>query len=169
VPISASAIVQHLISLVKYVVLLVVMVLAFKYWTSRDLCRVATDDRGMRPAIGNTRSWLDYDANAWTESDLAVGEIAIIYREAETPKAFPFRVAAIGGDEMLVNSGQVIRNGLIESYTGAPEIKPDSSYQLPQFRVPRGYVFLLADNRQGSAAPNPFLVPVSGLLGKAKL
>ena len=167
--VSANVIVQHLMSLVKYVVLLVVMVLGFKYWTGRDFCKVASDDRGMRPAIGNTRTWLDYNRNAWTDADFAVGDVAVIYGEAgDTARAFPFRVVAAGGDQMMIDGGQVLRNGQNESYPGA-EIRPDSSYQLPLFRVPRGYVFLMADNRQGSAAPNPFLVPVSRLMGKAKL
>jgi hypothetical protein len=180
VPISASAVVQHLVALIKYAVVLVGVVLASKFLFSRDLCTVDSEDPGMRPAIGSTRTWIRYDRNAWTEADLEVGDIVVTYAErgenAQDSKGFPFRVAAVGGDWVKIESGTVVRykdandqQGRIENYPGA-ELRPYVNMKgIPRFEVPRGYVFLMNDNRVNAVAASPYLTPVSRVIGKIKL
>ena len=57
------------------------------------------------------------------------------------------RLVGVEGDWIEVKNGVVYRNGvpLIEPYENQT---PD--YTLPLFRVPRGYVFVLGDNRRNS-------------------
>ncbi|HOX06423.1 MAG TPA: S26 family signal peptidase [Planctomycetota bacterium] len=173
---SLHAVVQNLVALVKYGVLLVVIVAAFKF-LCRDMNSVASDDPGMRPAIGSTRTWLGYDREAWGESDVAVGDIVLAYAEAGSDaRAFPFRVVAVGGDWMKIDGGMAIRykdvndqQNLVENYPGA-EIRTSTSIPaVPRFQVPRGYVYLLSDNRANGLVAGPGLVPVYRLIGKAKL
>ena len=179
-PISASAVVQHLVALVKYAVVLVGVVLASKFLFNRDLCTVDSEDMSMRPAVGSTRTWLRYDRKAWTEADLEVGDIVAAYAErgenAQDSKAFPFRVVAVGGDWMKIEAGTVVRfrdandqQGRIENYSGA-ELKPYVNMKgVPRFEVPRGYVYLMNDNRVNAVAASPYLTPVSRVIGKIRL
>jgi hypothetical protein len=167
--VNFTALAHELVALVKYVVVLVAMVAGVKYWTSRDFCKVDTEDRGMRPAIGNTRIYLNYDRNAWTERDVSRGEIVVIQGKAgDREGGFPFRVVAVGGDWLEVVSGNVRVNGKDEQYDGV-DIKAVAGYTVPKTRVPRGYVFLMADNRESTAAGNPERKGVWRLMGKAQL
>jgi hypothetical protein len=141
---------------------------------------VASDDPGMRPAIGSTRTWLSYDRNAWTEADLAVGDIVTVYSEygqnGQDSRAFPFRVVAVGGDWIKIEGGSVARfqdaadkQGKPENYQGA-ELRPYPNMAVvPKFQVPRGYVYLLTDNRLNAAVGGPGLVPVSRVIGKIQI
>jgi hypothetical protein len=178
--ISASAVIQGMTALGKYVVLLVIVVLAFKFLVGWHPCRVASDDPGMRPAIGSTRTWLTYDRGAWTEPDLSLGDIVVTYMEhgqnGQDSRAFPFRVVAVGGEWMKVEGGAVVRyrdmadqQGQGESYSGA-EVRMYSTMQpIPRLLVPRGYAFFLSDNRANAVTSGPGLIPVSQVLGKVKL
>lgn len=165
--VNLTALAHDLVALVKYVVLLVAMVLVVRYWTGRDYCKVDTEDRGMRPAIGNTRIYLNYDRNAWTEPDLSRGDIVVIRTKAgDREGGFPFRVVAVGGDWVEIIGGNVKVNGQPEHYDGV-DLKSAFGHTLARTKVPRGHVFLLADNREATAAGNPEMVSVWRLMGKA--
>ncbi len=173
-----SAVVQNLMALIKYAVVLIAVVLVSKFFFNRDMCKVDAQDPGMRPAIGSTRTWLDCDSNAWAEPEL--GDIVTVYRESgstsQDSKAFPFRAVAVGGDWMLVDGGSVTRyrdrsdrEGQGENYPGATVRPSGSMPPMPRTMVPRGYVYLLSDNRQDEVVGGPGLIPVSQILAKVRL
>lgn len=175
-PISTQAVIQRFMALVKYGVLLLLMVLGFKFWVANDLCHVDSEDRGMRPAIGNTRTWLTYDHSAWTEADLALSDVGVVYRDGvASPRGYPARVVATSGEWISVDMGHVIRypgadstEKKVEEYTGA-ELKVDGSLVIPRIKIPRGYVLMMPDNRADSMSGSPLLIPVYTVMGKAKM
>lgn len=171
--ISLSAVVHNLVALIKYAVLIVLMVAAFKWWTSRERCLVDSEDPGMRPAIKNTQLLVNFDREAWTPAELKRGDIAIMLAPRGDGKTkFPFRVVATEG-EWVENDphGYILVNGQKERYRGIePEdIKPVNNYLLPRTRMPRGYFLIFTDNRVEAYARSPGLVPAWRVMGKASL
>lgn len=170
---TLNKVLQVAVDLGKYALLLAAMIAGFKYWFGRDACRVATDDDGMRPAIGNSRVYADYDRHKWTGKDLKRGDVVIALscqpgQGSKPQDKYPFRVVAVAGDWLEVKGGICVVNGQQESYPGVRPT-PHYTYQIPRMLVPRGYVFLLSDNRAGGMARPPELVPVWRILGKARV
>jgi len=84
-------------------------------------------------------------------------------------ETFIKRVVAVGGDTLAIRNGRVIRNGRLAD---EPFIQPcagGSGCDFPEpIRIPKGYVFLMGDNR-GSSDDSRFWgpIPVSRVIGKA--
>ena len=79
------------------------------------------------------------------------------------------RVVAVGGDKISVLRGHAIRNGrrADEPFAQACEIPSSCDFPRP-IRVPRGYVFLMGDNRSQSDDSRFWgPVPVDWVIGKA--
>jgi signal peptidase I len=87
----------------------------------------------------------------------------------KSDQTFIKRVVGLGGDRITVRNGHVIRNG---HPTSEPYINPCEGGQGCDFTravtVPRGYVFLMGDNR-GASDDSRFWgpVPVSWVIGEA--
>ena len=164
---SFSSVMHTLAALIKYAVLLVAMVAAFRWWTSRSHCKLDSEDAAMRPALAS-KLHLVYDQYAWTEGDLERGDIVIVRAgSGDTKKHVPFRVVAVGGDWLEMKHGRCKVNDKNEQYEDA-EITPTDRYSRAKFRIPRGHVFLLTDNRDSSKFGMPELVPVWRICGKVR-
>jgi signal peptidase I len=90
-----------------------------------------------------------------------------------TPKPdsqnFIKRVVAVGGDRISVLEGHVIRNGKRTDEPFARPCEIPSACDFPRpIRIPRGYVFMMGDNR-GQSDDSRFWgpVPVDWVIGKA--
>ena len=84
-------------------------------------------------------------------------------------ETFIKRVVAVGGDTISIHDGHVIRNGKLASEPFAASCGGGPDCNFPQaITVPRGYVFLMGDNR-GESDDSRFWgpVPVSWVIGKA--
>jgi signal peptidase I len=87
----------------------------------------------------------------------------------KSDQTFIKRVVGVGGDRISVRDGHVIRNG---QATSEPFINPCAGGQgcdLPRaITVPKGYVFLMGDNR-GQSDDSRFWgpVPIDWVIGKA--
>ena len=84
-------------------------------------------------------------------------------------QTFIKRVVGVGGDQIAVRGGHVVRNGALES---DPYIRPCGTGEgcdLPRaITVPPGYVFLMGDNRPDSLDSRYWgPVPKAWLIGKA--
>jgi signal peptidase I len=79
------------------------------------------------------------------------------------------RVVAVGGDEVGVEDGVLVVNGVPVEETFYDRKTVDGVYFGP-LRVPDGRVFLLGDNRGNSVDSREFgAVPVSSLVGRVNL
>ena len=90
-------------------------------------------------------------------------------RAGVDPQTFIKRVVAVGGDTIAVRQGHVIRNGKPTKEPFAAACAGGSGCNFPQaIRVPKGYVFLMGDNR-GASDDSRYWgpVPIKRVIGKA--
>src|SRR3954447_12233659 len=85
------------------------------------------------------------------------------------PNTFIKRVVAVGGDTIAVRNGHVVRNGHTADEPFTEPCDGGSGCDFPDaIRVPKGYVFLMGDNR-GSSDDSRYWgpLPVGRVIGKA--
>jgi signal peptidase I len=79
------------------------------------------------------------------------------------------RVAAVGGDEIRVQNGQLFVNGEPQNEPYLNQESPDASFFGPE-TVPENHVFMMGDNRANSADSRVFgPVPYDNIEGEAFL
>jgi signal peptidase I len=84
-------------------------------------------------------------------------------------QTFIKRVVGVGGDRIAVRGGHVIRNGVREADSYIAPCADGQGCDLPRpITVPRGYVFLMGDNR-GDSDDSRFWgpVPLAWVVGQA--
>jgi signal peptidase I len=89
--------------------------------------------------------------------------------ERDDSQPFIKRVVAVGGDTIAIVDGHVIRNGRRASEPFAARCTDTEACNFPQpIHIPRGYVFLMGDNR-GDSADSRYWgpVPQSWVIGRA--
>jgi signal peptidase I len=87
----------------------------------------------------------------------------------QNPQTFIKRVVAVGGDTIAIRDGHVIRNGRLADEPFTAPCGGGSGCNFPDaIRIPKGYVFLMGDNR-GSSEDSRFWgpLPASRIIGKA--
>jgi signal peptidase I len=88
---------------------------------------------------------------------------------SKSSETFIKRVVGVGGDTIAIRDGHVIRNGrpTSEPFTAPCGGGPDCNFSRP-IAVPKGYVFVMGDNR-GQSDDSRFWgpVPVSWVIGRA--
>ncbi len=87
-------------------------------------------------------------------------------------KKIPYikRVVAVGGEQVKIERGKVLLNGklLKEHYVQSSNNSSPYSNQMKIKQVPKGFVFVLGDNRDNSSDGRVFgMIPLSDVLGKA--
>lgn len=173
---TLNQVVHSLISLIKYVVALTLIVLAAKFllpmWGST--CVIDSEDMGMRDALGKTRLKLSYNPRTWSEAALKRKDIVIVKMEVAAVsgeerewRKFPYRVVAVEGDIIQAPRGIFTINGKEESYTGV-NIQPSESHRMPQQRMPRGYLYVLPDDRVSCKGGLPMMIPAWRIVGKVE-
>jgi hypothetical protein len=171
--ISGSQIAHHLVALIKYVVVVVLLVVAAKLlpgWLGGTVCFLDSDDDSMRDALGRSTMKVSFDPAAWNEDSLALGDIVIVNQEVRvsgetTRRNFPFRVIAVAGDVVEANMGKFKINGQDENYEGVT-LKAAEHTRADPKAVPRGYVYVLPDDRRAPKGGHPELIPAWRLVGK---
>ena len=99
------------------------------------------------------------------------GEVAVYVHPRQPDVHYIKRIVAVEGDRIAVKAGRAVVNGMAvaEPYVDAGD--PDGPLaNMPEARVPAGYVFVLGDNRgesvdsRDSVAHGP--VPIANLIGR---
>jgi len=99
------------------------------------------------------------------------GDVVVYVHPKQPDQHWIRRIAAVEGDRIAFKGGRAIVNGMAveEPYVDAGP--PDAEYaNLPEMRVPAGYVFVLGDSRADSVdSRNEVahgLVPIGNLIGR---
>ena len=73
--------------------------------------------------------------------DLKQSDVVAYYLSSAPEKYRVGRIAALEGNRVKIEKGQVLINGAVSSFQ-----LNDTFYKTPEFRVPRGCVYVLSDN-----------------------
>jgi hypothetical protein len=176
VDLSFSQIVHSLVGLIKYGVALVILVAIAKmapFWWG-NTCYIEPEDVGMRDALGKTTLKVNYNPAEWNHADIRRGDIVVVKMEFAAGsdedaqlKKFPFRVVAVEGDLIQASRGKFKVNLKEEKYAGI-NLVPDEQTGMALQRVPRGYVYVLPDDRLDAKGGHPGLVPTWRIVGKLR-
>lgn len=127
--------------------------------------RVRVDGISMVPTLQNGEfvlvNRLAYKTGEVERSDI------IVFRYPKDPEQDLIkRVIGLPGDEIVIEGGQVIVNGVI---LDEPYIAAEPAYS-GRWQVPAGELFVLGDNRNDSSDSHSWgLLPMSNVIGKAIL
>jgi hypothetical protein len=169
---SFSGMAHHLVGLIKYAIVLVLMVVTVRvllptYWG--HACYVDPDDLGMQKVLGKTTIKIPFDPGRWTSDRVARGDIVVVRRPASDDsgmlRGFPFRVVAVAGDSIEAYRGQFTVNGKPERYGGVKPI-PDGQTNISARVLPRGYLYVLPDNRIECRGGHPCMIPFYQVVGR---
>ena len=152
---------QVLLDIIETVVLAVVLFLGINAVSAR----VRVDGSSMIPTLQNGEFVL-VNRMAYRLGQMQRGDI-IVFRSINEPGLDLIkRIIGLPGDEVVVQSGEVMINGqrLSEPYIAAPP-RYDGAW-----RVPEGNLFVLGDNRNDSSDSHQWgLLPLENVIGKAIL
>lgn len=140
------------------ILVLVIAFLWFYYSTA-----LVVGDSMLPTLIDEDRLLVALDYNGAVRGDVIVFTQATTEGQGNLVK----RVIAIPGDEVEVNAGQAVVNGIPED-THYDIFTSPADVSTASYRVPEGYVFVLGDNRPGSADSRFFgPIPLSDVKGRA--
>lgn len=168
-----SAVVHDLMALVKYIVALVVLViaakLAAKYLHSRLF--VDSDDMAMRSVIPKSTVKVNYDPMTWSDRQIRRENVIVVnmpFGPEQKMKKFPYRVIAVGGDRISTLRGEYTINGEKEAYPGV-KLVADPRFRMSTRIVPRGYLYAVPDNRIDCKSGWPEFIPAWRVVGKTEI
>ncbi|HVA92265.1 MAG TPA: signal peptidase I [Chloroflexota bacterium] len=119
--------------------------------------------QSMEPTLHNHEYILVEKVSYWFTSPQR-GDIVVFKAPPQPTEDYIKRVIGLPGDHVVVRNGQVFVNGhqLTEPYIAAPPDYTDDKI------VPKGYLYVLGDNRQNSSDSHAWgLLPRGNIIGRA--
>lgn len=134
-----------------------------KFYKSRHAVTVAATDASMNVAEFPSGSY-SLDVRLQDVSQLKPGDVIAFRMPGETSSEKLGRVAAIQGQRV----SSVVKGGLLVD-NAPPPFTTDGTRTIPEFRVPRGCVFVVIDNPlNGSDSANFGPLPLQQIIGIVK-
>jgi signal peptidase I len=99
------------------------------------------------------------------------GEVAVYLHPKQTHLYYIKRIVAVEGDRIAIKGGRAVVNGMAveEPYLDAGSAEGRFA-DMPELRVPSGYVYVLGDNRANSVDSRDTVahgaVPIANLIGR---
>jgi len=113
---------------------------------------------------------------SYSFTDVKRGDIVTFIDQednSDNPRMLIKRVIAIGGDKVDIHDGNVYINGVqqVEDYTNGKRTYTSSSSSITYpYLVPKGYVWVMGDNRSNSQDSRYFgAIPLTAVQGRALL
>ena len=134
-------------------------VITYRYIAAR------VEGRAMGTTL-NDQDRLVVSRSAYRGRDPIPGDIVMLRYPANPAKLFVKRVIAVGGDELRIMNGAVVRNGerLVEPYVQEANRSRDTVHSI---QVPPGMYFVMGDRRNNSSDSRHWgFVPREYVLGK---
>jgi signal peptidase I len=127
------------------------------------------DGQSMEPTLHNNE-WVMLDKVSYMLHSPQRGDI-IVFKYPQNPtQDYIKRVIGVAGDHVLVADGHVYVNGrqLSESYIADPPDYSQAQCSYCDVVVPKGYLYVLGDNRDNSSDSHVWgFVPLGNVVGRA--
>ncbi len=127
------------------------------------------DGQSMEPTLHNNE-WVMLDKVSYMLHSPQRGDIIVFKFPKDPSQDYIKRVIGIAGDHVVVSGGHVYVNGrqLSETYIANPPDYAQSQCSFCDVRVPKGYLYVLGDNRDNSSDSHVWgFVPISNVEGRA--
>ncbi len=111
------------------------------------------------------------DATYYRSRHPSRGEVAVYVHPKQADLHYIKRIVAVEGDRVAIKGGRAIVNGMMVEEPYVEPGQPDGHFaNVPELRVPAGYVYVLGDNRAESVDSRDTVahgpVPVTNLIGR---
>ena len=127
------------------------------------------DGQSMEPTLHNDE-WVMLDKVSYMLHSPQRGDIIVFKYPKDPTQDYIKRVIGVAGDHVVVADGHVYVNGrqLSESYIADPPDYAQSQCSYCDVYVPKGYLYVLGDNRDNSSDSHIWgFVPLSNVEGRA--
>lgn len=153
------ALLHLLVDLLETVVLAVLLFLAINAATAR----VRVDGFSMEPTLHNGQLVL-VNKLAYRFGRPQIGDVVVFYYPMDPQQKYIKRVIGLPGDQVNVQNGQVLVNGVA---LDEPYLAEKPNYH-EQVTVPENALFVLGDNRNNSSDSHSWgPLPMENVIGKA--
>jgi signal peptidase I len=136
---------------------------------SGRLLWLSANSPSMEPTL-ETGEYILADATYYKTRLPSRGDVAVYKHPMQPDSHLINRIVAIEGDRIAIKNGHAIVNGMFieEPYAERP-VAGTAPADVPEIRVPAGYVFVMGDNRASGRGDDLWvqgLVPVTHLIGR---
>ena len=114
--------------------------------------------------------WVMLDKLSYMLHSPQRGDIIVFKYPKDPTQDYIKRVIGVAGDHVVVDNGHVYVNGrqLSESYIADPPDYSEAQCNYCDVQVPKGYLYVLGDNRDNSSDSHVWgFVPLGNVIGKA--
>lgn len=158
---------------VAYIIIILLSVPLIYFFGFAGMRFFLVPSRSMEPALNPPEYLLTLKQDAYTR-----GEIIVLRDPIEDGGYLVKRIVGTPGDRVMVSGGGLFLNG---SYASEPYLRENMDYEMDEYSVAEGEVFVLGDNRNESTDSHNWLansnieqepsvkgVPIASIVGRVR-